>query len=73
MVWLKENEHGFLNMAFNSDTEILPQWFNDNFEIDVRLTETKLVDKKLQNIFEPVGWVVPTEHTVKVNKLLSFE
>jgi hypothetical protein len=73
MVWLKQNEHGFLSMAFSSDLEILPQWFNDNFEIDVKLTEQKLVDKKLENIFQPIGMQIPTEQTLIVNKLLSFD
>jgi hypothetical protein len=73
IVWLKENEHDFKSMAFGSDTEELPKWFTDNFEIDVKLTEQKLIDQKLSNIFEPIGWEVPTEHTVVVNKLLSFD
>ena len=73
IVWIKENEHGFKSMAFGSDTEKLPKWFMDNFQIDVRLTEQKLIDQKLSNIFEPIGWEVPTEHTLVVNKLLSFD
>lgn len=73
IVWLKPNEHKFNSMAFASETEVLPKWFTDNFEIDIRLTETKLVDQKLKNIFEPIGWVVPTLHTETVNKLLSFD
>lgn len=73
IVWLKKNEHDFKSMAFDSDTEELPKWFTDNFEIDVRLTELKLIDKKISNIFEPIGWEVPTEHTVVVNKLLNFD
>ena len=72
IVWLKPNERGFLSMAFSSDYDQLPKWFLDNFEIDVKLTEKKLVDQKLKNIFDPIGWEVPTEHTVVVNKLLDF-
>jgi hypothetical protein len=72
IVWLKPNDHGFLNMAFNSDTLNLPKWFTDNFSIDVKLTEKKLVDKKLENIFEPIGWSVPTVQTQLVAKLLDF-
>lgn len=73
IVWLLENEHDFKSMAFGSDTEMLPKWFTDNFKIDVKLTEQKLIDQKLSNIFEPIGWEVPTEHTVVVNKLLNFD
>jgi len=73
IVWLKENEHGFESMAFSSDTEELPKWFTDRFEIDLKTTEQKLVDQKLKNIFDPIGWDVPTEHTVTVKKLLTFD
>lgn len=73
LIWLKPNEHGFTNMAFSSDVDRLPDWFTSRFEVDVALTERKLVDQKLGNIFEPIGWEIPTEHTVRVNKLLSFD
>jgi len=73
IVWLMPNDHGFASMAFSSETEDLPGWFVDNFEIDLKTTELKLVDQKLKNILEPVGWEIPTEHTVVVNKLLSFD
>jgi hypothetical protein len=73
IVWLKKNNHGFDSMAFGSDTEDLPDWFDTHFEIDVKLTEKKLVDQKLKNIFDPIGWEVPTEHTVTVHKLLNFD
>jgi len=73
IVWLKENEHGYDSMAFSSETEDLPKWFTDRFEIDVKLTEKKLVDQKLKNIFDPIGWTVPTEHTATVKRLLSFD
>jgi hypothetical protein len=72
IVWLKPNEYDFTSMAFSSDTETLPEWFTKHFEIDVRLTELKLVDQKLKNIFDPIGWEVPTVHTQTVQKLLSF-
>lgn len=73
IVWLKANEHGYANMAFSSDIDELPKWFKDNFEVDIKLTEQKLVDQKLKNIFDPIGWEVPTEHTMTVRKLLAFD
>ena len=73
IVWLKDNEYGFTNMSFSSDLETLPKWFTDHFEVDIKLTEQKLVDQKLKNIFDPIGWDVPTEHTMTVNRLLSFD
>ena len=73
VLWLEPNEYGFTNMAFTSETEILPDWFKKHFQVNLKETEKKLVDHKLGMIFEPIGWQVPTEQTVKVGKLLSFE
>lgn len=73
VLWLAPNEHGFTNMAFASETEVLPAWFTKHFEVDLKGTESKLVDHKLGLIFDPIGWQVPTVQTVKVGKLLSFD
>lgn len=73
VLWLRQNEFEFTNMAFNSDTEELPPWFNQYFEVDLKETESKLIDHKLSLIFDPIGWQVPTEQTVKVSKLLTFD
>lgn len=73
VLWLTPNEHGFKNMAFASETEVLPDWFKKHFSVDLKQTESKLVDHKLELIFEPIGWEVPTVQTVKVGKLLSFD
>lgn len=73
VLWLSKNEHGFTNMAFPSETEVLPEWFKKHFEVDLKVTESKFVDHKLGLIFDPIGWQVPTVQTVKVAKLLSFD
>jgi DNA polymerase elongation subunit (family B) len=73
IVWLCPNEYNFTTMAFSSDVEEFPKWFTDNFEVDIKATEQKLVDQKLKNIFDPIGWTVPTMHTETVNRLLTFD
>lgn len=73
VLWLAPNEYGFTNMAFSSETEVLPEWFKKNFEVNLAETEQKLVDHKLGMTFDPIGWQVPTVQTVKVGKLLSFD
>lgn len=73
IIWLKENEFNFKSIAFPSEFENLPDWFNQRFEVDLNLTEKKLVDKKIDKIFSAIGWQVPTFHSVIVNNLLSFE
>ena len=70
---MAKNEYGFTNMAFTSETEVLPEWFKKHFEVDLKETEQKLVDHKLGMIFDPIGWQVPTVQTVKIGKLLSFD
>lgn len=72
VLWLRENDYGWTNFAFNSDIEDLPKWFTDRFEVDIKLTEQKLIDKKLENIFEPIGWEVPTLQSQLRNKLVEF-
>lgn len=72
LLWLKPNEYGFTNFAFGSDIEVLPDWFIENFEVDIKLTEQKLIDQKLENIFKPIGWQVPTVKTQLMNKLIEF-
>lgn len=72
IVWLLENEFGFSNIAFASETEQLPKWFLDNFEVDRKLMEEKLIDNKLDLIFTPMKWEVPTFQSQLINNLLDF-
>jgi DNA polymerase elongation subunit (family B) len=72
IVWLTPNPEGFKNMAFPSDTETIPEWFTAHYEVDRKQMEQKLVDQKLQNIFEALDWEVPTLQTVLTNSLLDF-
>lgn len=72
LIWLKPNEYGFTSMAFASEVEHLPKWFTDNFEVDLQLTEEKLVDNKLELIFGALGWEIPTFQSQLVESLLEF-
>ena len=73
VLWLAPNEYGYTNMAFASETEQLPEWFLKHFEVDLKETESKLVDHKLGLIFDPIGWQVPTFQSITVNRLISFD
>jgi hypothetical protein len=73
IICVAKNEWGFTTVAFPTDTDSLPKWFTDRFEVDVKLTEQKMIDSKVGNTFNPIGWVVPTRQSVLVNKLLSFD
>jgi DNA polymerase elongation subunit (family B) len=73
ILWLKTNQYGFESMAFPTDVEELPEWFKLNFEVDMTLMEEKLVDKKLENIFDALDWSVPTFQSQLVGSLLDIE
>ena len=73
ILWLKKNDHDFKSMAFPSEMETLPEWFCNVFAVDLAITEQKLVDAKVGNTFDPLGWEVPTMKTVKLNSLVSFD
>jgi DNA polymerase elongation subunit (family B) len=53
--YLQPNRYKFEAIAFPAESGRFPQWFADNFEVDVALTEFKLFDKKLKGIFDALG------------------
>jgi DNA polymerase elongation subunit (family B) len=73
ILWLKENPYGFTNIAFPSETETLPEWFKKHFDVDMAAMEQKLVDQKLQNIFDALDWSVPTFQSLKIASLLDID
>jgi hypothetical protein len=72
IIWLKPNQFNIVSMGFLSDSDDLPDWFKEHFEIDLKTTEQKLIDNKLKNIFDAIEWEVPTLKTIKKNLLFTF-
>jgi hypothetical protein len=70
--YLQPNERGLKTIAFPADTDRFPQWFLENFQIDKRLTETKMIDLKLERIFEALNWEIPTPQKTFVRTILKF-
>lgn len=70
--YLKGNGEGIKSIALPADAYEFPAWFNEHFAVDTRLTEQKMIDNKLDGIFEALGWEVPTPQRALVNKLLRF-
>lgn len=70
--YLKQNQEGLKALAFPGDTYEFPRWFNDNFSVDVKLTEQKMIDAKLEGIFAALNWEIPTPQKAIVNRLLQF-
>jgi len=70
--YLKGNPDGLKSIAFPADAYEFPSWFTEHFAVDTKLTEQKMIDAKLDGIFEAMGWEVPTPQRALVNKLLRF-
>jgi hypothetical protein len=70
--YLKPNAHGLKSIAFPADTETFPEWFSENFQVDLKLTEQKMFDNKLEGIFSAIGWEVPTPQNTLINKIFVF-
>lgn len=70
--YLLPNEWGFKTIALPSDFANFPVWFDENFQIDRKLTETKMIDTKLERTFEALNWEIPTPQKTFVKSFLKF-
>lgn len=71
--YLMRNDFGFQSMGIPGDIEELPKWFVEDFRVDIKKTEEKLIDMKLESLFGPLGWIVPTPQTALNNKLIQWD
>lgn len=70
--YLKPNTHGFKNVAFPADMMHMPSWFDEHFAVDLEATEQKMIDAKLEGIFEALGKPVPTLQRAFLNTVFTF-
>lgn len=70
--YLEPNSMGFDSLAFSSDMDEFPTWFDENFKVDVARTLMKLVDDKLSIYFKAIGWEVPSEQNKFLDDLFVF-
>lgn len=70
--FVKPNEENFDSIAMASDLTEFPSWFNKHFELDLTVSEEKLIDAKLKSMFDPIGWEIPTLQGALTNSLLVF-
>ncbi|WP_300760306.1 DNA polymerase domain-containing protein [Janthinobacterium sp.] len=70
--YLLPNEWGFKTIALPSDFANFPVWFDENFQVDRKLTETKMIDTKLERTFEALNWEIPTPQKTFVKSFLKF-
>lgn len=70
--YVKPNQFGFTSVAINADAPYFPVWFDELFEIDMPITEEKLIDRKLSHLLTAIGWEVPTHQSAFLNELFEF-
>jgi DNA polymerase elongation subunit (family B) len=60
------------SIAIPTDLEVVPQWFLDNFRVDIEAHIDRLVDNPLKNILKAIGKEPPSKQSLLVDTLLSF-
>lgn len=70
--YLQPNDRGYGSIAFPADISRFPDWFDENFKMDKKLTEQKMIDSKLARIFEALRWEIPTPQKTAVRAILKF-
>ena len=70
--YVKNNEYGISNIAFPSDITKLPDWFTENFKVDLHITEEKMIDMKLEGIFNALKMPIPTPKLSHIKKSFVF-
>jgi DNA polymerase elongation subunit (family B) len=69
---IKPNEYGFKAIAIPAESSKFPEWFTDNFSVDLKTTEEKLIDAKLKGIFAAINEEVPTPFLSRVRGVMKF-
>jgi DNA polymerase elongation subunit (family B) len=72
ILYLRPNSFSIESIGFPAELERLPTWFNENFNVDMRLTEEKMIDNKISPIFEVLGYDVPTPQRTLMKSAFSF-
>lgn len=72
ILYLKPNQFGFKSIGFPTDLLRLPEWFNENFAVDMQVTEEKMIDSKIDGIFEAMGMDLPTPQQSFLNAVFQF-
>jgi len=70
--YLRPNDFGFKSIALPADADRFPPWFLENFKVDRKLTEDKMIDAKLGRTFEALKWDIPTPQKTMVKSILKF-
>lgn len=67
-----KNKYKFKSFAFTTDTTTLPEWFEDNFKIDISKMMVPLIEKKILIYINTLGWRIDSESTNRLREVFSF-
>ena len=70
--YLQPNDFGWKSIVLPADADRFPEWFRENFKVDKKLTEDKMIDAKLARTFEALDWEIPTPQKTMVKSILKF-
>lgn len=70
--YLRDNPRHIKSIAFPADISKFPRWFDEQFRVDVKLTEEKMIDAKLEGIFSAWGYEVPTVQGAFIKTIIEF-
>jgi hypothetical protein len=62
----------FKSIALPTDTEVVPQWFLDNFKVNKDAHITRLVDNSVKGILKAIGKDVPTKQSLVFDSIFEF-
>jgi hypothetical protein len=69
---MKPNDYDFETIAIPAEADDFPYWFFEHFQINLKETESKLIDSKLAGIFEAWGFEVPTTFSSRINSIIEW-
>jgi len=72
ILYLKPNYLKMTSIAFPADMSHLPEWFNENFQVDMKVTEEKMIDLKISGIFEALDFETPSPQQAFLNQVFTF-
>lgn len=70
--YVKSNSFDLKAIALPADLPRFPPWFIENFAVDIKLTEQKMFENKLQKVFAAIGQEVPTLQSAHINRVVTF-
>ena len=67
----EKNDLGVINIAIPSDLEALPEWFTE-LPFNMDRIESNLIDKKIEILYNAIGWRVPTQKQAEAESVFGF-